>query len=71
MKLDSRMLVLIADNARYEMHTSIKHRHESHEEHLARCWIVGMMNVFSKEGKPLDITLPNLGPEVVEPLDED
>lgn len=69
MKITGRMLREIAEDARKEVTNNIKHRHEIHEEFLARCWASALLNFLSKSGIVVNIELPCYDETVIEPLD--
>lgn len=69
MKLTPSMLSDITDAARRELRDSMKHKEETHEEYVAKCWVVAFHSILFKNKIVLDIELPKYNNEPYEPLD--
>ncbi len=65
MKVSSTMLINITNAARQELQSSMKDRHETHEEYLARCWVKATFRILKINNIEVD------GPKdiVLEPLE--
>lgn len=69
MKITNRMFNEVAERARYNLINDVKHRHETHEIFLSRCWCGAFMDLLTKSGVSLDVELPIYDETVIEPLD--